>query len=34
MYVDDERFGRNYDQHAPGTAVLVRDALRVYADRM
>ena len=34
MYVDDERFGRNYDQHAPGTAALVRDALRVYADRM
>jgi DNA-binding transcriptional MerR regulator len=34
MYVDDERFGRNYDRHAPGTAVLVRDALQVYADRM
>jgi DNA-binding transcriptional MerR regulator len=34
MYVDDERFGRNYDRHAPGTAILIRDALRVYADRM
>lgn len=33
MYVDDPRFGQHYDQHAPGTAVLVREAMRVYADR-
>lgn len=33
MYVDDPCFARNYDQHQPGTAVLVRDAMRVYAER-
>ena len=33
MYVDDPRFGRNYDTHAEGAAVLVRDALTVYAER-
>ena len=33
MYVDDARFTRNYDRHAPGTAALVRDAMKVYAER-
>ena len=33
MYVADPRFGANYDQHGAGTAELVRDALRVYAER-
>ncbi|MYV88730.1 MerR family transcriptional regulator [Streptomyces sp. SID1034] len=33
MYVDDPRFGVNYDQHGDGTAVFVRDALTVYAER-
>ncbi|MEU4272356.1 TipAS antibiotic-recognition domain-containing protein [Streptomyces sp. NPDC026092] len=33
MYVDDPRFTVNYDQHGEGTAVLVRDAMRVYAER-
>ncbi|XUM04856.1 MerR family transcriptional regulator [Streptomyces venezuelae ATCC 10712] len=33
MYVDDPRFTANYDRHGEGTAVLVRDALRVYAER-
>ncbi len=32
MYVDDPRFTAVYDEHGPGTAVFVRDALRVYAD--
>lgn len=32
MYVTDPRFTANYDQHGAGTAVLVRDAMRVYAD--
>jgi DNA-binding transcriptional MerR regulator len=33
MYVGDPRFAANYDTHAEGTAELVRDAMRVYADR-
>lgn len=33
MYVDDARFGRNYDKYAEGAAVLVRDAMNVYAER-
>ena len=33
MYVTDPRFTTSYDQHTPGTAVLIRDALRVYAER-
>lgn len=33
MYVDDPRFTRNYDKHGEGTAVLVRDALAVWAER-
>ena len=33
MYVDDPRFREQYDGHGRGTAVLVRDALQVWADR-
>lgn len=33
MYAADPRFTVNYDQHVPGTAVLVRDAMKVYAER-
>lgn len=33
MYVDDPRFTANYDRHGEGTAVLVRDALEIYAER-
>ena len=33
MYVDDPRFGANYDRHGDGAAVLVRDAMAVYAER-
>ncbi|MEU6984181.1 MerR family transcriptional regulator [Streptomyces sp. NPDC046324] len=33
MYVDDPRFGQNYDQHGEGTVLLVRDAMAVYAER-
>lgn len=33
MYVNDPRFTANYDRNGPGTAVLVRDALKVYAER-
>lgn len=33
MYVADPRFTANYDKHGEGTSVLVRDAMRVYADR-
>lgn len=33
MYVDDPRYGQNYDQHGKGTVVLVRDAMAVYAER-
>jgi hypothetical protein len=30
MYVDDERFAAYYDQIAPGCAVFLRDAMKVY----
>jgi MerR family transcriptional regulator, thiopeptide resistance regulator len=33
MYVDDPRFRANYDQHGTGTAELVRDAMKVYAEQ-
>ncbi|BDZ46441.1 MerR family transcriptional regulator [Naasia aerilata] len=33
MYVEDPRFTANYDMHGQGTAKLVRDAMRVYAER-
>ena len=33
MYVADPRFTVTYDRHGAGTAVLVRDAMKVYADR-
>ena len=33
MYVADPRFTVNYDKHGTGTAVLVRDALAIYAER-
>jgi MerR family transcriptional regulator, thiopeptide resistance regulator len=33
MYVTDARFGDNYDKYGAGTAVLVRDAMRVYGER-
>ena len=33
MYVDDPRFMANYDIHGVGTAVFVRDAMKVYAER-
>ncbi|MEU1228041.1 MerR family transcriptional regulator [Streptomyces sp. NPDC005828] len=33
MYVDDPRFTANYDKHGEGTAILVRDAMKVYAER-
>ncbi|GMA34550.1 MerR family transcriptional regulator [Demequina litorisediminis] len=33
MYVDDERFRRNYDEIAPGAAVLLRDAADIWAGR-
>lgn len=32
MYVADPRFTANYDRHGAGTAVLVRDAMTVYAE--
>ncbi|WP_442941604.1 TipAS antibiotic-recognition domain-containing protein [Nocardia sp. NBC_00416] len=32
MYVADERFRVNYDVHGPGTAELIRDAMKIYAD--
>ncbi|WNM23664.1 MerR family transcriptional regulator [Demequina capsici] len=31
MYVDDERFRRNYDEVAPGAAALLRDAAAIWA---
>lgn len=34
MYVDDPRFGANFDKHGAGTAVYVRDAMRVFAARL
>lgn len=33
MYVADPRFAANYDTHGAGTATLVRDALKVYAEQ-
>jgi DNA-binding transcriptional MerR regulator len=33
MYVADPRFTVNYDKHGTGTAELVRDAMKVYAER-
>ncbi|GAA3938159.1 TipAS antibiotic-recognition domain-containing protein [Streptomyces gulbargensis] len=33
MYVDAPRFTANYDRHGEGTAILVRDALKVFAER-
>ena len=33
MYVDDERFRRNYDEVAPGAAALLRDAADLWAGR-
>lgn len=33
MYVADPRFTATYDEHGPGTAVFIRDALTVYAER-
>jgi DNA-binding transcriptional MerR regulator len=33
MWVSDPRFAANYDRHGEGTAVLARDAMRVYAER-
>ncbi|MCP8970002.1 MerR family transcriptional regulator [Ectobacillus ponti] len=30
MYVDDERFTAYYDQHQPGLAVFIRDAVQAY----
>ena len=33
MYVADPRFAQNYDRHGSGTAALVRDAMKVYAER-
>ncbi|MET7368470.1 MerR family transcriptional regulator [Streptomyces sp. NPDC005566] len=33
MYVADPRFGKNYDRYGDGTAVFVRDALTIYAQR-
>ncbi|MGW0122638.1 MerR family transcriptional regulator [Streptomyces sp. NPDC003327] len=33
LYVDDPRFTVNYDKHGEGTAVLVRDALTIWAER-
>ena len=30
MYVDDERFTAHYDKDQPGTAVFLRDAIRIY----
>lgn len=32
MYVDDPRFTKYYDQHRPGLAVFVRDAIEYYCD--
>jgi DNA-binding transcriptional MerR regulator len=33
MYVADPRFTANYDRHGEGTAMFVRDAMNVYAER-
>lgn len=32
MYVDDERFARNYESVRPGLAAYLRDAMKVYAE--
>lgn len=32
MYVDDERFRRNYDEVAPGAAALLRDGAAIWAE--
>lgn len=32
MYVADERFKNNIDNHTPGTAEFVREAIKVYCD--
>ncbi|MEO3972945.1 TipAS antibiotic-recognition domain-containing protein [Streptomyces sp. CAU 1734] len=32
MYVADERFTEVYDRHGEGTAVFIRDAMRVYGE--
>lgn len=32
MYVDDPRFTKYYDKIAPGCAVFLRDAVRIYCD--
>ena len=33
MYVADERFQRNIDQHAPGTAAFIRNAIAVFCHK-
>jgi len=33
MYVDDERFTKYYDQHQPGLAKFLRDAVFIYTGR-
>lgn len=33
MYVDDARFAATYDKYGEGTAVLVRDSMKVCAER-
>ncbi|AXB46354.1 MerR family transcriptional regulator [Amycolatopsis albispora] len=33
LYVSDERFTANYDQHGKGTAAYIRDAMKVYGER-
>ncbi|NGN63470.1 MerR family transcriptional regulator [Streptomyces sp. A7024] len=33
LFVGDPRYGENYDKYAAGTSGLVRDALKVYAER-
>ena len=33
MYVNDPRFTAHYDQHGTGTAIFVRDAMKIYAER-
>ena len=33
MYVTDPRFAANYEKHGEGTAVFVREAMAVYAER-
>jgi DNA-binding transcriptional MerR regulator len=33
LYVADPRFTANFDQHGGGAALLIRDAMKVYAER-